>query len=698
MDYKGVTLDPFQEQAVRVINDQESLIVAAPTGAGKTLVAEYAIEKCMAEGARVLYTAPIKALSNQKFRDFSQVYGDRVGIKTGDVTLNPDAQVILMTTEIFRNTIFESPEAFHDVRYVIFDEIHYLDDIERGTVWEESIIFAPEHIRILCLSATVPNLEPLAHWIRTIRPNPPLHVIIEEKRPVPLKHQLFVPGLGLKSLGDLKKYEQGDIRQYYQRMDPNANPNRWRSWMIDHLAESKRLPVLWFAFNRRECEQFASMVNRPLLAGEERHRILGLFDELLGKFDLQPDATTEHLRRLLEKGVSYHHAGLLPTLKEVIERLFTTGLIKLLFATETFAVGVNMPARTVVFNSIFKFDGKRLGPIKTREHHQMSGRAGRRGIDEVGYVYSVVEWPHMRASDVERVIHGEIEPIRSQFNLSYATLLTLWEHLGSKIYTAAEKSFANFDPRRRGEKLFQSKVTQIRKRLSLLKSMNYIRDGKLTPKGQFARQIQGYELQVTELVFRGFLKQLAEEELAVLFHAIVYEAKKADWARKYEHGRFKWMKKSAYNIVDDIGRAEERVELEDRTKGLEFKLAGAVNAWAKGCRWGELEAHTGASDGDMVRFFRLALQLLKNTMYALPKDDPLRDKLRGAAHRINRDVVDAERQLRLGTQEAAAAAATAATAEPLPPVAPLEEPPPALGGIEQATTPEETDMGGGFPG
>jgi len=174
MDYKGVTLDPFQEQAVRVINDQESLIVAAPTGAGKTLVAEYAIEKCMAEGARVLYTAPIKALSNQKFRDFSQVYGDRVGIKTGDVTLNPDAQVILMTTEIFRNTIFESPEAFHDVRYVIFDEIHYLDDIERGTVWEESIIFAPEHIRILCLSATVPNLEPLSHWIRTIRPNPPL--------------------------------------------------------------------------------------------------------------------------------------------------------------------------------------------------------------------------------------------------------------------------------------------------------------------------------------------------------------------------------------------------------------------------------------------------------------------------------------------------------------------------------------------
>jgi len=684
MIYKGITLDPFQEQAVRVINDQESLIVAAPTGAGKTLVAEYAIEKCMAEGARVLYTAPIKALSNQKFRDFSQIYGDRVGIKTGDVTLNPDGQVILMTTEIFRNTIFESPEAFHDVRYVIFDEIHYLDDIERGTVWEESIIFAPEHIRILCLSATVPNLEPLSHWIQSIRPTPKLHVIIEEKRPVPLKHQLFVPGMGLKHLSDLRKYEQGDIRQYFQRIDPNANPNRWRSWLIDHLAESKRLPVLWFAFNRRECEQFASLVGRPLLTADERARILGTFDDLLRRFDLVPDATTEHLRRLLEKGVAYHHAGLLPTLKEVVERIFTTGLIKLLFATETFAVGVNMPARTVVFNSIFKFDGKRLGPIKTREHHQMSGRAGRRGIDEVGYVYSVVDWPHMRVADIERVIEGGIEPIRSQFNLSYATLLTLWEHLGNKIYTAADKSFANFDPRRRGDKLYQSKVTQIRKRLSLLKSMNYIRDGKLTPKGQFARQIQGYELQVTELVFRGFLKDLSEEELAVLFHAIVYEAKKSDWARKYDHGRFKWLKKSAFAIVDDIGRAEERAELEDRTKTLDFKLASAINAWAKGCTWSELEAHTGASDGDMVRIFRLALQLLRNTMYALPKDDPLRGKLRSAANRINRDVVDAERQLRMGTQGPDTSAEELPAPEELPePSAPVEPEP-------------ETD--GGFPG
>ena len=649
MHYKGVTLDPFQEQAVRVVDARESLIVAAPTGAGKTLVAEYAIERCMAEGARALYTAPIKALSNQKFRDFTALYGDRVGIKTGDVTINPDAQVILMTTEIFRNTIFESPEAFHDVRYVVFDEIHYLDDIERGTVWEESIIFAPEHIRILALSATVPNLDQIAHWVQTIRPTPKLHVIVEQNRPVPLHHQLFVPGLGLKSLADLKKHELHDVRQYVQRIDPHMNPNRWRMWLIDHLADAKRLPALWFAFNRRECEEFASLVHRPLVTAEERARIVGTYDDLLQKFDIPKDSTTEHLRRLLEKGAAYHHAGLLPTLKEVVERVFTTGLLKLLFATETFAVGVNMPARTVVFNSINKFDGKRMGPIKSREHHQMSGRAGRRGIDEVGYVYSVVEWPHMRASDAERVVHGEIEPIRSQFNLSYATILTLWDHLGDRIYTAAEKSFANFIALKRGQTAFKSKISQIKKKLAVLRSMNYIRDGKLTPKGKLARQIQGYELQVTEILFRGLPGNLSEEELCVLFHAIVYEAKKADWARRVDHGRFKWIRKEAVGAIDAILRVENAQDLEDQTKSPDFKLGSAVNAWAKGCTWADLEAHTGASDGDLVRFFRLALQLLRNTMYALEKHDPLRDALHGAARRLNRDVVDAERQLRMGT-------------------------------------------------
>jgi superfamily II RNA helicase len=646
LDYKGIRLDPFQEQAIGVVDRGGSLLVAAPTGAGKTLIAEYAVEKCLGSGRRAVYTAPIKALSNQKFRDFTSLYGERIGIKTGDVTLNPDAQVLLMTTEIFRNTIFESPETLADVHYCVFDEIHYLDDIERGTVWEESIIFAPPHIRFLCLSATVPNVDTLAAWIRHVRPEVPLDVVREDDRPVPLKQSVYVPGLGVKTLRDLEKVERSpDLPEYFRRLDRDRNPNVWRARLIDHLAERDRLPVLWFAFNRRECEDFAGMVSRPLLDARERARMLELYDDLLGRFALPKDQTTEFLRGMLAKGVAFHHAGLLPTLKEVIERLFTSGLLKLLFATETFAVGVNMPARTVVFNALTKFDGHRLGYIKTREYHQMAGRAGRRGIDPVGYVYAVAEWPWERAGALARVVEGRIEPIRSQFNLSYATLLTLYERLGDRIVQAAEKSFANFGTH---ERVWRGKLEQMKKKMSVLRALGYLRDRHLTERGAFAKNIQGYELQVTELLFKGVLRQLGEEELAVLFNAVTYEAKKSDWHRRFENPRQRWMRKAAYQAVDRVLAEEDAVDLEDRTQELDFRLASAVHAWAKGCEWGQLESHTSASDGDLVRALRLTLQLMRNALYALPRTDPLRDRLRGAVARINRDVVDAERQLRLG--------------------------------------------------
>ncbi|HZL71974.1 MAG TPA: DEAD/DEAH box helicase, partial [Planctomycetota bacterium] len=488
MDYRGFPLDPFQEAAIGHIDRGASVLVAAPTGAGKTLIADYAVAKCLSEGARAIYTAPIKALSNQKFRDFTGLYGDRVGIKTGDVTLNPDAPVILMTTEIFRNTIFESPESFRDVRYTIFDEIHYLDDIERGTVWEESIIFAPAHIRFLCLSATVPNVNVLADWIRQVRPGAPLEVVFEPKRPVPLRHLIYVPGLGVKRLEQLEKLENGpDFAAWFRKTGGDVNPNAWRARLIDHLAEEDRLPALWFAFNRRECEQFARLVRRPLLNDAERREILALYDDLLARFAIErDDPTCETLRSLLARGAAWHHAGLLPTLKEVVERLFTSGLVRLLFATETFAVGVNMPARTVVFNTLHKFDGVRVAYLRTCEHHQMAGRAGRRGIDTEGTVYSVAEWPRMRANQIQRVLHGEIEPIRSQFNLSYATLLTLYEHLGDKILTAAEKSFSNFHPEgsNPAKRSFEHKRGQMKRKLQVLRRLGYLRDRNLTPKGK----------------------------------------------------------------------------------------------------------------------------------------------------------------------------------------------------------------------
>ncbi|MHC4606013.1 MAG: DEAD/DEAH box helicase [Planctomycetota bacterium] len=648
MRYKGITLDPFQVEAVGTIEKGHSLVVAAPTGAGKTVIAEYALEKCLDEGGRAIYTAPIKALSNQKFRDFTARYGDRIGIKTGDVTINADAEIVLMTTEIFRNTIFESPRHLDHVSYTIFDEIHFLDDIERGTVWEESIIFAPPHIRFLCLSATIPNIAQLARWVRHVRPDTPLDVIVENERPVPLRHKIYVPTLGVRNLDELRKLERGGrmSTHYAKQEDPV-----WRQKLIDHLHEGKRLPAIFFAFNRRQCEELAATVQGSLLDADERRRILELFDELCRRFGMEPDPAVLHLRTILGQGAAYHHAGLLPTLKEVVERLFTSGLVKLLFATETFAVGVNMPARTVVFNTLYKFDGQRLGYLPTRAHHQMSGRAGRRGIDKVGYVYSVAEWPHTRARRVEQILWGDIEPIRSQFNLSYGAILSLYEHLGEKIYHATEKSFANFLARKRKRKdATRDMRDQIRRKILLLRTMGYIHGQKVTKKGLFAKTIYGYELQVAELFFNRLLHHLSEDEINVLFCGIVYEAKKDNWYRKLNHGRFRFLRKKAYQAVDDILYHEDSLGVEDRTKRLEFHLGSAVHAWSRGCDFREIEAHTSTADGDIVRFFRLTIQVLRNTLHACAKDDPLRDTLRAAVARMCRGVIDAERQLRLGTE------------------------------------------------
>ena len=217
MLYKGYILDPFQERAIRAIEEDKSVIVAAPTGAGKTLIAEYAVEKCLERERKIIYTAPIKALSNQKYRDFYADYGDMIGIMTGDVVLNPDAPALIMTTEIFRNTIFEDISRLDDIDYVIFDEIHYINDIQRGTVWEESIIFAPQHIKFVCLSATMPNLDQFARWMQSIRRHP-IEVINEESRPVPLEHKLYIRNAGI---GDLeasgradRKSVQSLLRQY----------------------------------------------------------------------------------------------------------------------------------------------------------------------------------------------------------------------------------------------------------------------------------------------------------------------------------------------------------------------------------------------------------------------------------------------------------------------------------------------------
>ncbi|MGE0712927.1 MAG: DEAD/DEAH box helicase [Planctomycetota bacterium] len=455
--YRGLPLDAFQQEAMAAIARGDNVVVAAPTGAGKTLIAHYAIEHALARGERVIYTAPIKALSNQKYRDLSEAHPGKVGISTGDVSIDAGAPVVIMTTEIFRNTIFDDPERAARTGWVIFDEVHYLDDRERGTVWEESLIFAPPSVKVLALSATVSNLVELTDWMREVRDRP-VQVVLETNRPVPLDVSVWstegelaplrrVDGLRLGARGFRGRFENRarDLRGYYERAQER---------LVQAVSERDELPLLFFLFSRGACERLATAVaqhhdlSKSPAAGRAAR---AEFDRLAAAFELDlADPELRQLGDMVQRGVAYHHAGILPALKEVIERLFSGGQLRLLCATETFALGVNMPARSVAFEGIMRWNGKARVPLLTREYQQMAGRAGRRGIDPRGAVYVTFDPFRDDPRTVRGIVDGKVEPVRSQFNLSYGTLLNLYERLGDDLYEACERSFANFRARRRG--------------------------------------------------------------------------------------------------------------------------------------------------------------------------------------------------------------------------------------------------------
>ena len=636
--FKDKRLYAFQQQAILAIDEGRSVIVAAPTGAGKTLVADYAIEHAFLEGRRIVYTAPIKALSNQKFRDFRGEHGDDVGIMTGDVTINPEAPLLIMTTEVFRNTIFEDPERLAKVSFVIFDEVHYIDDEERGTVWEESILYAPLHIRILALSATIPNVDQLAGWIRKTR-KCEIDVVVEKERPVPLHHFLFVPDAGPKELRQLEGVlHKPPHRRRFREGNYPRHP-------IPYVCEERWLPALYFAFSRIDCERLCEReARRDLLSPDERAHVLALFDDLAQRYEVDGQPATDRLRGLAARGTLFHHAGLLPIHKEIVERLFTTGCVKLLFATETFALGVNMPARCVIFDSLKKFDGVDFDWLRARDYQQMAGRAGRQGIDDEGLVLARLDLEEANWVALQRILEGEPEPVRSRFNLSYSTILNLYQHLGAEVHTAYDRSFAHYQEGRR-ERAEAPRNRIISRRVKVLKERGYLDGPALAPRGELARKVNGYEIQIAELCHAGVLERASVLELVPLFTAIVYEPRKGD---ETDPAPIHRLEKESRQLVREWRLVEKRHDLAELTKAPEFDLNAVALAWAKGAAFDELSRLTSVSEGDLVRTFRMALQLMRQLRRVLPHDDPLRAKLLDAAALVDRDVVDARRQLELG--------------------------------------------------
>jgi superfamily II RNA helicase len=648
--FRGFTLYPFQADAIRSIEAGHSVMVAAPTGAGKTLVADYAIEEVLRLGERIVYTSPIKALSNQKFRDFRERHGDDVGIMTGDVTINPDAPLLIMTTEVFRNTIFEDPKRVDGTRYVVFDEVHYLDDRDRGTVWEESIIFAPDHVRFVCLSATVPNVKEIAAWIRRTRGGE-IDVVTHLERPVPLRHFLHTPGTGLISLSDAQKKFASLRRKRQRKRDPTGRE------VVDIIENRRLLPCLYFCFSRKDCEKLAKAHSkRNLLSTRERESILTAFDDLVERYRLTEDSRTLRLRGMAMRGSMYHHAGLLPIHKEIVERLFALGLVKLLFTTETFALGVNMPAKTVVFHQLKKYDGVAMNWLRTRDYYQMAGRAGRQGIDDVGHVVSRIDMKWDDPTEAQRLITDKVEAVYSRFNLSYSGLLALYERLGEEHLTIAyHKSLAKFqrDRHKKKGKGKQGRRTppeerSITQRLRVLKAAGYIDGDGLTEKGRFAEYVNGYEVQAAELRSYGVFHLADEIQLAILMVAVVFEERKGDASAHLEPGILQEIKRLSEWKIREFRRIEFDAGLTELVKEPDFRMAGPTHLWARGGSLEEVRQTTTVSDGDLVRNFRMAIQLMRQVRGQLKGEPELQARFASAIEMMNRDEVDAKRQLELG--------------------------------------------------
>jgi superfamily II RNA helicase len=483
---------------------------------------------------------------------------------------------------------------------------------------------------------------------------------------VPLSHALYRGKSGVFELRELERVRKREAgRQGKPRRGapgrgarrgfgsaetevPDAGP------LLDDLQQRGLLPALVFAFSRKDCERLAlSNARRELLDDSERARMREMQEELLRLFQLGPEFLHSELLSMARRGLSYHHAGMLPIHKELVERMFTSGLLKLLFTTETFALGINMPARCVVFYTLRKFDGVSFDYMSTRDYMQMAGRAGRQGIDREGLVFSLLSPRDLVQAPLQRLFSGRPEPVASRFHLSFSSLLHLVARLGrARVPEAWEKSFDQFQHRVAGEKQErrnrreQARILQAH--LDCLDELGYLDGDRLTPRGQIARLINGYELQATELVFRGTLENLGVEALGVVFLGLVFEDRRKNsetYIPARLHGN---LRTSVTREINALRLQAGKFGLMEAIKPPDWGMTAPLVAWLEGKPFEELEPLTDATPGDVVRAFRLAQQLARQVKRAIDPEWDLHGKLGQLMDAINRDEVDARRQLELG--------------------------------------------------
>jgi superfamily II RNA helicase len=569
MNHRGLSLDPFQQTAIEALEAGRSVLVCAPTGTGKTIIADFIVDRALGRGREVIYTAPIKALSNQKFRDYTRLHGeDRVGLLTGDLVIRREAPCRVMTTEILRNMLLAG-ETLPQLDAVVIDEIHFLDDKERGTTWEELLIYLPPHVQVVGLSATLQNMHAFAEWMSAVRGSE-VAVIQETRRAVPLECWICNLDEGLLAPRAFdaahQRWEKQHAREIAraggeqrgrQRGGPpgrrgrptRLGPSTSHTDVFDHLRENDLLPCLYFSFSRKVCELYArslgGRLRRSLLDADEQARMAKVLDAFAATDGGK--VLDGELRSLYERGVAFHHAGVNVQLKALVEELYEDRLIKILYCTSTFALGINMPARAVVFDGLRKFDGHSLRPLTTREFMQKAGRAGRRGMDDVGHVIIRMDhedWDEVRGQ-LQGYLRGEPEPVRSSFSLSFNSIVNLLHTSPmERIREVVDKSFLTFSRRAEaqryiaeaekleqhldehgGTKKARKNVVRLQERardnegrsweefqrkVDFLKSVGYLgADGEFAAGARVLLNIQIEEIFVTELVLSGLLEDIS---------------------------------------------------------------------------------------------------------------------------------------------------------------------------------------------